>query len=298
MNIQPVVKTIDDLILENKIKLYNDENFYYIQKNNKIIKISFSHKIYIKTLMRFFEIHFDAVESELIDGNFVVDFSYPKEHKVIGFDLFDLYCPSLAETYETASQYLDYANLDSGDVVLDLGAYSGLTSILFAQKVGNNGKVIAVEADELNFSCLLKNVNKLKENANIECLNAAVWNYSGDLEFSTEESMGSSAVSIVGQRGRIKTVDCYTLNDICKKYNLQKVDFIKCDIEGAESCIFEDDDFFSKFNPKIIVETHIVDGKFCDDICIKHLAKYGYNHKRIVQSGLDMPLLEFIFEKN
>ena len=293
MNSKPVVKTIDDLMLENNIQLYDDEKCYYLHKDNKIIKISHSHKIYIKTLMRFFDIHFDAVESENLDGNFVVDFSTPKKHKIIGFDSFEIYCPSLAETFETASQYLEYANLKDGDVVFDLGSYSGLTSILFSQVVGKNGKVIALEPDELNFSCLEKNVLQLEDYSNIECLNAAVWKETGKLQFSTEQSMGSSAVSIVGSRGLIREVDSFTLNDIANKYNLESVDFIKCDIEGSEAYIFDDDAFFSRFTPKIVLETHIVDGKFCNDICIEKLSKYGYCHKMITQNGLELPLIEF-----
>jgi hypothetical protein len=105
--------------------------------------------------------------------------------------------------------------------------------------------------------------------------------------------MGSSAVSIVGSRGQLNNVNCYTLSDICSIFKLDKVDFIKCDIEGAEAYIFEDEEFFSKFKPKILLETHIVNGQFCDEICIEKLSKYGYNYKRIAQFGLDMPLLEF-----
>lgn len=293
MNTKPVVKSIEDLMLENNIKLTNDDKFYYIERDNKVIKISLLHKIYIKTLMRFFDIHFNAVEYEEINSKLIVDFSYPKKHKIKGFDLFEIYCPSLAETFETSIQYLEYADLKEDDIVLDLGAYSGLTSILFSQAVGNNGKVISVEPDELNFSCLTKNILEYQNNSNIECLNAAVWKYSGFLEFSTEESMGSSAVSIVGVRGALKNVKCYTLNDICLKYNLQNINFIKCDIEGAEAFIFENSDFFTRFKPKILVETHIVNGQFCDLICIEQLAKYGYSYRRITQSGLELPLLEF-----
>jgi FkbM family methyltransferase len=293
VNTKPIIKSIEDLMLENNLSLSNDNNFYYIKKENKVIKISLTHKIYIKTLMRFFDIHFDAVENEVINNEYVVDFSQSKKHKIKGFDLFEIYCPSLAETFDTALQYLDHAHLKDGDVVFDLGAYSGLTSILFSQVVGKNGKVISLEPDILNFSCLTKNIEQLNDKSNIECMNAAIWNKTGVLEFSSEQSMGSSAVSIVGSRGQLNNVNCYTLSDICSIFKLDKVDFIKCDIEGAEAYIFEDEEFFSKFKPKILLETHIVNGQFCDEICIEKLSKYGYNYKRIAQFGLDMPLLEF-----
>jgi FkbM family methyltransferase len=292
MNTIPVKKTIEDLMLEKNINLHNDDNFFYIEQNNRVIKISIQQKNYIKTLMRFFDFHFSSVESFQINNKSVVDFSKSKKHKIIGFELFDIYCPSLAEPYGTVKQYLDCAQLQLGDVVLDLGSYSGLTTIAFSQDVGPTGKVIALEPDDTNYSCLIKNVQQL-ETDNILCLNAAVWNYTGTLEFSSEENMGSSAISIVGSRGTIKQVDCLTLYDISNKFNLERVDFIKCDIEGAEAYIFEDEAFFNKYKPKILLETHIVDGKFCDQICIDILKKYGYTYKEVKQFGLDLPLLEF-----
>jgi FkbM family methyltransferase len=293
MNTKPVYKTIDDLIKENNITLKNDDDFFYIQKENKIIKISHSHKVYLKTLMRFFDFHFMSVSPEKIEDNLLVDFSKARNHKIIGFDLFDVKCPSLAEPYGTVMQYVEIANLKHDDVVLDLGAYSGLTSIAFSLLVGKQGKVVAVEADDDNYNCLIENINKLVYHENIIPLNAAVWNVSGALEFSSENSMGSSAVSIVGERGSIKKVKCLTLSDIAEDNNLNKIDFIKCDVEGAEIHIFDDDKFFDKYKPRILLETHIVNGEFCDLICIEKLAKFGYKYKQIKQFGLDLPLLEF-----
>ena len=292
MNTKPVRKTIEDLIIEKNINLSNDDNFFYIEQNNRIIKISTHQKNYIKTLMRFFDFHFSSVESTQYNDKFIVDFSKTQKHKIIGFDLFEIYCPSLAEPYGTVEQYLDCAQLQTGNVVLDLGSYSGLTTIAFSQAVGPSGKVIALEPDDTNYDCLIKNVEQL-DTKNVYCLNAAVWNSSGKLEFSSEENMGSSAISIVGSRGTVRQVDCLTLSDIASKFDLDRVDFIKCDIEGAEAYIFEDEIFFNQYKPKILLETHIVDGKFCDQICIDILQKYGYTYKEVKQFGLDLPLLEF-----
>jgi FkbM family methyltransferase len=296
MTTKPLFKTIDDLMLENHIELSEDDACFYLKKYDNVIKISKTHKVYLKTLMRFFDIHFFAVENEKVNGLSVVDYSCSRKHKVIGFDKFEVYCPSLAETFDTVSQYLEYAKLKDGDVVLDLGSYSGLTSVVFAESVGKNGKVIAVEPDALNYSCLEKNVAQMEDSSNVECLNAAAWKETGKLSFSNENSMGSSAVSIVGERGLLNEVDCFTLNDMAAKYNLDKIDFIKCDIEGAEAYIFDDDNFFSKFKPRILVETHIVAGNFCDKLCIDALSKHGYSHKYISQNGLEMPLIVFEIE--
>jgi FkbM family methyltransferase len=239
-----------------------------------------------------FEYYFSSVNPKIVNGKKTVDFSKPAQHAVVGFDLFEPYFPSLAEPFVTIEQYLDFANLSEGHIVFDLGAYSGLTSIAFSNKVGLSGKVISLEPDFSNYDCLQKNI-ELFQSKNIELLNAAVWKHTGTLKFSLEQNMGSSAVDLVGERGEIVEVNCYTLLDLVKKFNLTRVDFIKCDIEGAESFIFENKEFFDLFKPKIIVEAHNVNGVLNIDTFTKTLESYGYSSEVIDQTGITLPLVQF-----
>jgi len=290
---KPKKKTIEQLMEEKKLQLEEKDDKYIIISEDRQIWIALKQNIYIKTIMWFFDYYFYSVDYEIIDEKKIVNFSVSKKHKIKGFDQFDVFCPSVAEPFETIQQYLDFADLKSKDVVIDLGAYSGLTSIAFSQVVGKEGKVIALEPDIFNYECAEKNILNDTLFNNISLLNVAVWKESGFLEFSTEQNMGSSATAVVGNRGLVKKIPCMTLSDIAKRFNLEKIDFIKCDVEGAEAFIFEDYEFFQKYKPKIIIETHIVNGSFCDDICIDRLTKYGYNYFRINQKGLEMPLLGF-----
>jgi hypothetical protein len=73
---------------------------------------------------------------------------------------------------------------------------------------------------------------------------------------------------------------------------LETIDFIKCDVEGAEAVIFEDELFFKTFKPRIIVEVHFVKNKETTDKVISDLKKYGYTFKKIHQTGVTLPLLE------
>jgi FkbM family methyltransferase len=293
MNTKPKKKSIEELMAEKNLDLISDHDKYKIISDNKQIWININQKIYIKTIMWFFDYYFDSVEYEKQGDLKIVDFSNSKKHKIKGFDEFEVYCPSVAEPFETIQQYLDFANLKEGDVVLDLGAYSGLTTIAFSRAVGKKGKVISLEPDVFNFQYVEKNINENNSFDNIQLLNAAVWNKTGTLEFSTEQNMGSSATCVVGNRGIVREIPCFTLSDIAKMYNLESIDFIKCDIEGAEAYIFDDYDFFNKYKPKIILETHIVNGEFCDKICIDNLKKFGYDYTTINQKGLEMPLIGF-----
>lgn len=242
-----------------------------------------------------FGYYFDAVRSERRDGAEVVDYSQPRYHDVIGFDRFPIFLPSICEPVITANQYLEFADLKSGQVVVDLGAYSGLTSILFKEVVGEGGKVVAVDADKQNFAAIDLNLGNYFERTGqkIASLYGAVWNHNRGLEFSSEGCMGSSASSIVGdKRGEIIRVPSYSLSEVAEKFELGTIDFLKVDIEGAEAVIFEDEKFFEKFRPKIIVEPHIVDAVETTGKCVRDLSRYGYECKRVAQVGSDLPLLE------
>jgi FkbM family methyltransferase len=291
-NVLPKKKTVDEAMIELSMQVEETDNNINIINQDEVVIINKRQKVYIKTIMYGFDYYFNSVDYKIIDGKKTVDFSKPTQHKVKGFELFEPYCPSLAEPFVTIEQYLDFANLSEGHVVFDLGAYSGLTSIAFADKVGKSGRVISLEPDFTNYQCLQKNIS-LAKTENIELLNAAVWTYTGTLKFSLEESMGSSAVDLVGERGEIVEVDCYTLFDIVRKYNLSRVDFIKCDIEGAESFIFENKEFFDYFKPKIIVEAHNVNGVLNIGTFTDILTSYGYKSEIIDQTGITLPLVQF-----
>lgn len=265
------------------------------KSQNKIIRISNKHIVYSMDIVDSFDYYYNSVVPvDDFNGNLLVDFSNPKYHEVVGFTLQPIIFPSLAEPIVTTTQYLDFADLQKDSVVIDLGAYSGLTSILFKQ-LCHKGEVIAVDADEKNIICISKNFKLFNTISGLEIklLNGAVWNHNEGLFFSNEGNMGSSAVSIIGERivESKKFINSYKLIDIANKFSLIKVDFIKCDVEGAEAVIFNDDDFFNKFKPRIIVEPHIVDGHITTVKVEDTLRKYGYKFNLIEQHGVALPLL-------
>lgn len=267
----------------------------FIKDGNRSIKLSIKHLIYLQDIINSFEYYFDAVKPLEIDGTQLVDYSTPRFHEVKGYDLHPVIFPSFAEPLSTTDQYLDFAKLRSGDVVLDLGAYSGLTSIRFDQEVGKKGRVVAIDADRQNIQYLKKNLYYYRKitGKTIDLLEGAVWENNKGLIFSSEGNMGSSAVSFVGSRhNNIVKVPSFTLSTIAQKFKLKKINFIKCDIEGGESVVFKDEAFFKKYHPRIIIETHTINLKDTAPDCKKHLSKYGYRFKKVIQKGVPLPLLE------
>jgi len=277
-------------------KLKVNKGYLDVISGNRVIRLSHQHQMYLVDIACEFDFYHAAVEPIDVNGTALVDYSLTRYHEVRGFDLHPVMFPSLAEPMSTMQQYLDFAQLQEGSIVLDLGAYSGLSSILFSY-LGKASRVIAVEADRANLTCIRKNVALYERitRGKIDVLYGAVWDSVGEIEFSSEGSMGSAAASIVGSRsGPVVKVPTTTLSAIADDYGLERIDFIKCDIEGAEAVTFKQPEFFAKFKPRIIIEVHPVGGALTSVACREILEPFGYQCREVPQPGSHCPLLECV----
>jgi FkbM family methyltransferase len=266
----------------------------------RMIRLGRGNAVYALDMLNYFDYYFDSVQSIAITVNGrlyeAVDFSTPRYQHVLGFDDFPVMCPSLTEPFITTQQYLDFARLGAGDVVLDLGSYSSLTSIAFSKAVGPTGKVIALEPDPSNHAASTINIdNHLRINklSNIELMQAAVHTGRGTLRFSAEGAMGSAETSAVGSyRGKVIEVEALGLIDIANQHRLEHLDFIKMDIEGAEEKVLSSSsDLFKRFKPRLIIEPHIVDRRLSDIAVVKILKEFGYRCDLLEQYGVKLPLV-------
>ena len=82
--------------------------------------------------------------------------------------------------YEEIKEHSQYLN--KGDIVIDIGAFSGDTPILYAHAVGEKGKVIAFEANPNAYKVLEVN-SKLNNNLNIIPINKAITEKKGKYIF-------------------------------------------------------------------------------------------------------------------
>jgi FkbM family methyltransferase len=282
----------------NTISVNERKNYISIVCGNKEIRIRKSHAYYINDYTGHFNYYFNAVQPSLIEGKQVVDYTIAKKHKVIGYDLHEIIFPTMPEPICSSLQYVDFAKLTQDSIVLDLGAYSGLAAILFDQAIvasgagskGGGGKVISVEADIDNFAIAKLNFEEYKKitGRKIELIHAAVWSNNNGVEFSLDSGMGSAASLYVGERGKKAIIPSYTLSTLAKIYNLKCINFIKCDIEGAETIIFNDDEFFDKYTPRIIVELHEgIKLHGVKNITINTLIRQGYICTPVIQRGVE-----------
>jgi FkbM family methyltransferase len=116
--------------------------------------------------------------------------------------------------------------INDGDIVVDLGGNIGVFN-RWAHQEGA-GKVISFEPDKRYFKLL-----SLNAGPNAILFNAAVSHEMGELNLYESPHLGGSNVfGIEGQQGY--SVRTYTLNYLFESGLVDRIDFLKIDIEGAE----------------------------------------------------------------
>lgn len=155
----------------------------------------------------------------------------------------------------------DCYEIDDLDVVIDIGANSGLFSKLCLEK--NANKVISIEP---NPKCHINLNSILDECDNVNIISKAISTTNDPLtlytlnEFST---VGSVDISNFDKNSNIieYAVESITLNEIIKDHNLHKISLVKIDIEGYEYDIIEsiNESDFQKIDA-FLIEFHNNDG--------------------------------------
>jgi len=133
----------------------------------------------------------------------------------------------------------------------------GLASIYFANKYPES-KIVAIEPEESNFKLLKINVCPY---ANIIPLQAALWDKNEEISlvdpglgkngFMTEENGNKEHHGNFCHHTQGKTVD-----RIMQDYDLQRIDILKIDIEGAEKEVFSDASSWIGKVDGVIIELH------------------------------------------
>jgi FkbM family methyltransferase len=141
--------------------------------------------------------------------------------------------------FEPESTRIVNQYVKKGDVVLDVGANIGYYTVMLADLVGDEGKVIAFEPTR-HFGEVLK--------ANIEAnqlTNVHIHNFGLSCGESTADiDIGISSATIHSSQYydpiiKHERISLRTLDNVVEEYSLSKIDFIKIDIDGHEPHFFD-----------------------------------------------------------
>jgi FkbM family methyltransferase len=122
-----------------------------------------------------------------------------------------------------------------GDCVIDVGAGVGEELMIFSKRVGDSGRVFAIEAHPKTFKALEYNRdrNKLK---NTELLNFAIADAPGHIFIEdTQDSLGNKVSK--EQNTNTFRVEAITIKQLVDRFEIDRVDFMKVNIEGAEQLL-------------------------------------------------------------
>jgi FkbM family methyltransferase len=138
------------------------------------------------------------------------------------------------------------------NTIIDAGANAGFASIFYANKYPK-ARIFAIEVAEANFRVLAKNVAPYK---NIIPIHAALWSAEGQIGISGREH-GYWGFRVLGSSEMLKeTVPAITVNGLMNRYNIEYIDLLKIDIEGAEKEVLENSGTWIDKVGAIAIETH------------------------------------------
>jgi len=167
-------------------------------------------------------------------------------------------------------------DIQEGDTVIDGGSFNGMNLPFLSQKVGDSGQVIAFECDPFSYAGAFK--LSLDYN-NIKVFPIALWSKEDILKFYINTTISANTL----MRDRPNITDKYytvigkSIDELSEIIGLDKIKFIKLNIEGAElealkGCV----NIIKRDKPQFLIHTHELNGKLLMEDVSKFLEDFDY----------------------
>lgn len=178
------------------------------------------------------------------EGNILpLDVLSPKPEKVIKIRLkgFEYYVPMkdvahMGDGNREPWLIHELSAVKPGNIFVDVGANLGLFTI----PIGKKARVFAFEPEDENYKILIENVKLNNVEQNVTVIKEIVTDHIGKDEFYTSSYGIFSSIVNPNEQGsnwkalKKSTIPTVTLDVFVEKYRLNKIDWMKIDIEGAE----------------------------------------------------------------
>ena len=172
--------------------------------------------------------------------------------------------------------YEGFFRVGKGDVVVDVGANIGLFTISVAKRAA---RIVAIEPEPANFKLLVENVKRRKL-SNVLLVQKAVWKSKQLMPLFLAPA--SQAHSLINGNQRLEsklplTVEADTIDGIMKDLNVNRVDFVKIDVEGAEmEALKEAGETLKKASKVVVASYHLRYGQSTVKYVAQYLKKHGF----------------------
>jgi FkbM family methyltransferase len=232
----------------------------------------------------------------LIEHNQTLRHGYSIFRKVDGLEELTVF------RHEVAEYNLVKNLVKPGMVVFDVGANVGDYTLLFSQIAGNQGIVYAFEPTSSVFGKLQSRIEE-KSCGNVKVFQNAVFSEDGFTEFnefpeeySVWNSIGKPQMLVPNSSteyvpiAQSRTVTMISLDSFCQQQDVSRIDYLKIDVEGAESDVLQGAIALLKAKAIGFIQFEIsqkmlegLDRQAKDTFDI--LAKHGYECHRINPDG-------------
>lgn len=206
------------------------------------------------------------------------------------FDMTQNICRAETIFIGTEGEEIDFISrfIPAGATIFDIGANVGRVSLGLA-KAHEDSTIYAFEPVEETFRGLEKNLRLNGEEKHVKAYHMGFYSESGDLKFFVPAANEAASLRPItdmyyfkeGDQGqgecqdRLEEIVCPvdTLDDFVEKHDVKRLDFIKCDTEGAEKMVFSGGiHVFRDLRPVVYTE-----------MLRKHAARFDYHPNEILE---------------
>ena len=172
----------------------------------------------------------------------------------------DLYYGAGFETFEFE---IVRKLLGEGDIFVDVGANLGLYTLVASRLVGELGSVHAFEPQAETYQLLADNVRR-NHVSNVVLNQAALGETNGEAELFINRE---SALTSMGRTGRgsvinIQKVPVWTLDDYADRNGIERINFLKVDVEGFEGNVLRGGIGMISRSPDLVVLSELAEKNF------------------------------------
>ena len=179
-----------------------------------------------------------------------------------------------------------YFHIKPGDIIFDVGACTGEMALYYSWRIGDNGKIYAVEPDRINNLPHISNL--IKDSKNIKLLKFALGKEDGEgeLYLSTDNSHHSLYKDFdwnVEHQVPHNTlpIKIHKLDTVIDMLHLERLNILYMNVEGAElDVLFGAEKTLEKLSPRIHLAVHRVNNQSKLDDILKFFDDHGYKTRQ------------------